>query len=85
MSRSRQSATGIGVINAQIAIAVPEPELPLEEFARRQGRSLKSVQHDADKGLLPIANNGKRNRSVNMVALYLRNLADAQQYLDTRV
>lgn len=85
MLRARQSPAVGGVINAQIAIGVPEPELPLAEFARRMGRSLKSVQHDADLGLLPISNNGKRNRSVNMIALYLRNYEEAKQYLATRI
>ncbi|SFC48739.1 hypothetical protein [Pragia fontium] len=85
MSRAGKSQISTGFINPQYALVMAEPELPLEEFARRQGRTLKSVQQDADKGLLPLVNTGKRTRTVNMVALFMRALEDAQSFLAHRV
>lgn len=59
---------------------------PLSDYAQRVGKNLSAIQRQADRGKLPILQDGKGgHRYVNLYALYLASRYQAERYVTMTV
>jgi len=59
---------------------------PLADYAARVGMNLRTIQRQADRGKLPILQDGKKGRRyVNLYALYLASRYQAERYVAATV
>lgn len=64
----------------KMTFQIPEPYLPLSEYARRTGQTERAVRSDAEKGKLPLKERQKdrEKMEVNMVALHYKAMKEAE-------
>ncbi|HAG0016550.1 TPA: DNA-binding protein [Salmonella enterica] len=61
----------------------PVLEESLSDYARRTGKTLCAIQWHADRGNIPISQKKKNaHRKVNLYAIFLKAVREAQRYAD---
>ena len=68
-----------------VVFYVPVSRLPLSAYARLTGQTLRSVRQQADSGKLLLADAPGKERQVNIIYEFLRDVQDANNKLKHKV
>lgn len=82
MNSDSEKAVRDELLGVSVVFCVPVSRLPLSAYARLTGQTLRAVRQQADTGKLLLADAPGKERQVNILYDFLRDIQDANKKLN---